>query len=128
MAVATLDTQGYWMVDSTHIYVPAPNVKIEHTNVASADSGRTEDGIMHITWVRTDVKKVYLTYNALTGEELHYMLDLMQGQEFTFTYYDNGVQSFDGYVGDSSYEEYCSTIYESEGGLYRNFSINVIEM
>ena len=84
MAIARLDTNGYWMVGSSHIYIPAPNTKIEHTNVASADSGRTEDGVMHINWVRRDVRKVNLIYNAISGDEKDYMMNLMQGKEFTF--------------------------------------------
>lgn len=128
MAIAKLDTQGHWMVDGVPIYIPAPNVKIEHTNVASADSGRTEDGKMHITWVRTDVRKVNLVYNAISGNEKDYMMDLMQGKEFRFTYWDNGPKEFDGYCGESSYEAYSSVHREDEGGIYTNFSINVIEL
>lgn len=128
MGVAVLDTQGNWMVGDSHIYIPAPNTKVEHTNVASSDSGRTEDGVMHINWVRRDVKKVYLVYNAITGDEKDYMVNLMQGKEFTFKYWDNGMKTFHGYCGECSYEEYCSELHSSEGGLYQNFVINVIEM
>lgn len=128
MAIARLDTQGHWMVGDEHIYVPAPNTKIEHTNVASADSGRTEDGYMHINWVRPDVRKVYLVYNAISGNEKDRMMNLMQGKEFTFTYWDNGAKSFQGYVGESSYEAYSSVHHSDEGGVYTNFSINVIEL
>lgn len=127
MAIARRDTQGHWMVNGNPIFVPAPNVKIEHTNVASADSGRTEDGVMHINWVRRDVKKVYLVYNAISGNEVAEMLGLMQGQEFTFTYWDNGVKTFYGYCGESNYQAYSNVHYPNEGGLYTNFSINVIE-
>lgn len=128
MAIARLDTNGYWMVGSNHIYIPAPNTKIEHTNVASADSGRTEDGVMHINWVRRDVRKVNLVYNAISGDEKDYMMNLMQGKEFTFTYWDNGAKSFSGYCGESSYETYSSVHHSDEGGVYTNFSINVIEL
>lgn len=128
MAIAKLDTAGHWMVNSSHIYIPAPNIKIEHTNVASADSGRTEDGVMHINWVRTDVRKVNLLYNAISGDEKDYMMGLMQGKEFTFTYWDNGAKTFQGYCGESNYEEYSSVHHANEGGIYTNFSINVIEL
>lgn len=132
MAIAKLDTQGHWMVEKGgtqhHIYVPAPNTKIEHTNVASADSGRTEDGVMHINWVRKDVRKVYLVYNAISGNEKDAMVNLMQGEEFTFYYWDNGVKHFNGYVGECSYEAYSNAQYTNEGGVYTNFTINVIEL
>ena len=133
MAIAKLDTEGHWMVttksgDEYPIYVPAPNVKIEHTNVASSDSGRTEDGVMHINWVRRDVRKVNLVYNAISGDEKDYMMNLMQGKEFTFTYWDNGPKQFEGYCGESNYEAYSSVHRADEGGIYTNFSINVIEL
>ena len=152
MAIAKLDDGTHWAIsyDGSSwypIYVPAPNITIEHTNVASADSGRTEDGKMHITWVRRDVRKVNLVYNAISGYEKSIMEKLMQGKEFYFRYidphqtgdvvYSNGhysfnntvasVESFYGYTGESKYQEYSSVHYASEGGIYTNFTINVIE-
>lgn len=134
MAIARLDSGSNWGVSFdggttwTGIYVPAPNLKFEHTNVASSDSGRTEDGVMHINWVRTDVRKVNLLYSAISGDEKDFMVNLMQGKEFRFRYWDNGVKEFDGYCGESNYELYSSVHRASEGGIYTNFSINVIEL
>ncbi len=117
------------MVDSSHIYIPSPDIQIQHTNVASSDSGRTEDGVMHIDWVRRDVVKVNLKYSSITGAEVAYMLNLMQGKEFQFKYYDLGqIKTISAYCGESSYSKYNDTLYESEGGMYTDFSINVIEM
>ena len=150
MAIAKLDDGTNWAIsyDGSSwlpIYVPAPNITIEHTNVASADSGRTEDGQMHITWVRRDVRKVNLVYNAISGNEKAVMEALMQGKEFYFRYvdphmdsvsYEDGaysfsgvstVESFFGYTGESKYQEYSSVHRPTEGGIYTNFTINVIE-
>ena len=145
MAIARRADVNEWAVSEdgstwTAIYVPAPNIKIEHTNVASADSGRTEDGYMHINWVRRDVRKVNMTFSAISGEEKAFMENLMQGKEFYFRYVDphieivNGtetlvkVSQFYGYTGESNYQEYSSVHYESEGGIFTNFSINVVEL
>jgi len=133
MAVAKLASVNEWAVSTdgstwTAIYVPAPNIRIEHTNVASADSGRTEDGVMHINWVRRDVRKVNLVYNAISGNEKDTMESLMQGKEFYFRFKDGAtVKEFYGYTGESSYQYYSSVHNASEGGLFTNFSINVIE-
>ena len=133
MAIAKLDDGTHWAVSFDDkatwqpIYVPAPNIKIEHTNVASADSGRTEDGVMHITWVRRDVKKVNLVYNAISGNEKEFMINLMQGKEFWFRYLDTTVKEFFGYTGENNYAYYSSVHRPEEGGIYTNFSINVIE-
>lgn len=129
MSIGRKDTKGYWAVDSTPIYVPS-EVTVTHTNVASKDSGRTEDGYNHITWVRRDVRKVSLTYHALTGDEVKFMRNLMQGKEYTFHYFDAGKESFSAYTGDNDYEIYAYSpqLYEDEGGLYRNFKIDAVEM
>ena len=125
MNIGKLDTQGYWMVGSSHIYIPG-SCKVEHSNVAGSSSGRGEDGVMYIDWVRRDVRKVSLTYKYLTGAEVSYMESLMQGKEFTFTYMDKGTTvTINAYSAESSYEQYS---YSSGTQVYKNFSINVIEL
>lgn len=123
-----LDTANKWMVDSDEIYIPSTPCKVEHSNVTGESTGRDETGIMHIDWVRTDVRKVYLHYNAITETELAYMMSRMQGKEFSFKFLDQGsVQTMNAYVGESSYEFYSySTLYAE--GVYTNFEIHVIEM
>lgn len=126
--INTLDTAGKWMVGSSHIYIPSTPCKVEHSNIAGASTGRDETGIMHIDWVRTDVRKVFLKYNAITETELAYMMNLMQGKEFTFKFLDQGaVQTISAYVGESNYEFYSYSSAYSEG-VYTNFEIHVIEL
>ena len=127
MSIGKLATNGWWAVNGTPIYTPS-DVEIDHDNMVSSDSGRVESGEMHITWIRGDIRKVNMTFKHLTGDEVNYMLNLMQGREFTFTYYDNGVQTISAYVGKCNYKQKTLALYESEGGLYTDFKINVIEM
>ena len=113
------------MVGSTHIYIPSTPCKIEHSNVTASDTGRDEAGYMHITWLRRDVRKVYLKYNAMTGTELNWLIGLMQGKEFTFTFLeDSATYTMNAYVGECSYESYSYGIGDK---VYTNVSINVIE-
>lgn len=128
MGLCTLSDK--YAVNGSSIYAPSEDgVKVEHNNIVSSDSGRTESGKMHIRWVRRDVRKVSLTYDAITGIEVKHMIDLMQGREFTFDYYDMGeMQSMSAYCGESSYTEHNLKNHAEEGGVYKNFSINVIEM
>ena len=126
--INTLDTAGKWMVDSYEIYIPSTPCKIEHSNVAGSSTGRDETGIMHIDWVRRDVRKVNLKYNAITETELAYMMSKMQGKEFTFKFLDQGsVQTINAYVGESNYEFYSYSSLYAEG-VYTNFEIHVIEL
>ena len=118
-----------WKVGTSKIYTPSINVKYEHTNVAGKSSGRTQDGLMHIDWVRRDVRKVSLTYSVMTESELSYMVNLMQGKEFTFTYPDRGSsQSMNAYCGECKYTLLTRNAYGGNENIYTDVSINVIEI
>lgn len=123
-----LDTANEWMVDSSHIYIPATPCKVDHSNVVGSASGRSEDGIMRIDWVRTDVRKVYLNYKAMSAHELSYMVGLMQGKEFSFKFKDQGsVETINAYVGETKYQFYTDSSLYGEG-IYVDVEINVIEL
>lgn len=127
MGVGKLAENGRWAVNGTPIYEPSES-DVEHENMVSSDSGRVESGEMHITWIRGDIRKVNLTYKYLTGNEVNYLRDLMQGKEFTFTYYDNGLKTISAYTGKCSYKQKNLALYADEGGLCSDIKINVIEM
>ena len=124
--MAKLDTAGEWKVNSSPLYIPSAGIRVEHTNLAGSSSGRTEDGVMHIDWVRRDIRKVNLQWKVLTGTELNYILGLMQGKEFTLTFKDRGkVQTMSAYSSESSYTYYSAALGED---IYTDISINAIEM
>ena len=124
--MAKLDTAGEWKVNSSPLYIPSAGIKVEHTNLAGSSSGRTEDGVMHIDWVRRDIRKVNLQWKVLTASELDYILGLMQGKEFTLTFKDRGkVQTMSAYSSESSYTYYSAALGED---IYTDVSINAIEM
>ena len=124
--MAKLDTAGEWMVDDNHLYIPSAGIRVEHSNLAGSSSGRTEDGVMHIDWVRRDIRKVNLQWSVLTASELDYVLGLMQGKEFTLTFKDRGkVETMSAYSAESSYTYYSAAFGED---LYTDVSINAIEM
>lgn len=124
--MAKLDTAGEWMVNDNHIYIPSNGIQVAHTNLAGSSSGRTEDGVMHIDWVRRDIRKVNLRWSVLTGSELNYIMGLMQGKEFTLTFRDLGkVQTMSAYSSESSYTYYSAALGED---IYTDVSINAIEL
>ena len=124
--MAKLDTKGEWKVNEKPLYIPSAGIQVEHTNLAGSSSGRTEDGIMHIDWIRRDIRKVHLRWSVLTAPELDYVLGLMQGQEFTLTFKDRvRVQTMKAYSSESSYTYYSAALGTD---LYTDVSINAIEM
>ena len=124
--MAKLDTTGTWKVDESPLYIPSAGIQVEHSNLAGSSSGRTEDGIMHIDWIRRDIRKVHLRWSVLTAAELDYVLNLMQGKEFTLTFKDRGsVHTMRAYSSESSYTYYSAALGTD---LYTDVSINAIEM
>lgn len=129
MPINKLDTTGSWAINGTPIYIPSAGVGYTHTNVAGSSSGRTQDGIQHIDWVRRDLRKVTINYSAMTGQELNFLIGLVQGQEYTATFKDRGqVQTMSAYTGDCDYTLHSEALYESEGGLYTDVSFDMVEM
>ena len=125
--ICRLCDNGYWAVNGQPIYVPS-SISVSHDNITAPETGRTESGKMHIVWVRRRVTKIELTFDMLTGEAVDFMSNLMQGQEFKFTYYDHGVKELDVYCGRDSYTQHDLSQYKDEGGVYKDFKINVEEM
>ena len=124
--MAKLDTIGEWKVNNNHLFIPSNGIQVEHTNLAGSSSGRTEDGIMHIDWIRRDIRKVCLRWKVLTATELDYVLGLMQGKEFVLTFKDRGVvQTMNAYSSESSYTYYSAALGTD---IYTDVSINAIEM
>lgn len=124
--MAKLDTTGTWKVNNSPLYVPSAGITVEHTNLAGSSSGRTEDGVMHIEWIRRDIRKVGLKWKVLTASELDYVLGLMQGKEFTLTFKDRGkVQTMSAYSSESSYTYYSAALGQD---IYTDISINAIEL
>lgn len=123
-------SNGEWAVNGTPIYSPASGgTKIDHESIQGKDTDRTEDGVMHIDWVRTDVVKVNMTWKYLTGNEVANLKSLMQGKEFTLTFVDCGrTASARVYVSNIHYGSYSEKMYPREGGLYSDISANAIEI
>lgn len=127
VGINPIDTNGYWMVGSDHLYIPSYKMSVEHSNLAGSESGRMEDGTMKIDWIRRDIRKIHLHWSAMTEDELNYVMGLMQGKEYTLTFRDRGVTATATcYTGESKYT-YEHTL---PGGkaLYTNVEINAIEM
>lgn len=119
----------HWRVNGTPIYEPGLDTQIEHNDVTGSNSGRTEDGVMHIDWVRRDVVKVHLKWPLLTGRQVEFLMGLLQGREFQFTYWDFGKEhTISAYATQGTYSKHSDHLHASEGGSYKDYSINVIEM
>lgn len=117
-------------VNGKQLYLPSESgVSVTHDNVTTSTTGRTQDGKMHITWIRTDIRKVSLSYSYLTGKEADYLVGLLQGKTFQFEFYDRGkTYTMSAYCGKTEYSKYSDAVNSSEGGTYKDFKTDIIEM
>ena len=129
LSINRVDTKGEWMVGDHHLYIPKTGIKVEHENVVGDSSGRSEDGVMDIDWVRRDVHKVYMQWPVMTESELNDLVSWMQGQEFDFTFKDRGeIKTIHGYCSNCSYTFYTDNYLGTGVSVYTDVSFNVIEL
>lgn len=129
LSINRVDTKGEWMVGDHHLYIPKTGIKVEHENVVGDSSGRSEDGVMGIDWVRRDVHKVYMQWPVMTESELNDLVSWMQGQEFDFTFKDRGeIKTIHGYCSNCSYTFYTDNYLGTGVSVYTDVSFNVIEL
>ena len=119
---------NHWKVNGAKMYEPGFGTKVLHSSVSSADTGRTEDGHMHNTWVIPDLIKVSFLWKALTGSEVQTLIRQVQGRDFTLTYWEFGAEhTAEVYVSEVNYTPASSSLFASEGGLCTDISFNAIE-
>ena len=67
------------------------SLKESDESLASEDSGRTLDGVMHIYWVQRDLKKVEIVLPPCRADMIRQLKDIVQGKEYYIRYksYEN---------------------------------------
>ncbi len=115
-----------YKINGQAIYDPDFDAQVDLDSLVGEGSGRTDDGIMHIEWIRPEIRKVYIKYSALTDAEIADILSKVQGKEYTLTYKDPilGIHTIDCYTSNSSALLYSAVLYN---GLWRNVTFNCIE-
>lgn len=107
----------------------AKSINVNYESLASDDSGRTADGVMHIYWVMRKVRKVEIELPPTADRsQLARILSLVQGQEYNLTYWDpldNAERTIKCYTSNSSADLYNGYIL---GGIWQGVSFNAIEL
>ena len=106
----------------------AKKIKVDYESLASEDSGRTDDGVMHVYWVKRKIRKLNIEMPPMTANQVAELLPLVQGMEYNITYFDpfiNGEKTIHCYTSNSSADCYSGVI---KGGLYQGVSFNSIEI
>lgn len=103
----------------------AQTIQVEIQSLQSENSGRTEDGVMHIDWIYHKVRKFTITLPPSTQSTVSRLLDAIQG-EYTLTIYDpiQGESSYNCYTSNSTMDLYSGVI---KNGLWQNVTFSAIQ-
>lgn len=114
-----------FLIDGQPILVPDADITVSYENLDSSESGRDESGFMHRVVLRTDVRKIPLSYAFLSREDYLYMESLFRGKKD----FQVDCRDFDG--SPLSFRAYRSkhsiTIFNARSGVYKNYTFNIIE-
>lgn len=106
----------------------AKSLKVGFESLNSEDSGRTDDGVMHLNWIFRKIRKVEIEMPPITSAEVAELLSLVQGQEYNLTYIDpliNAEKTIKVYTSNSSADLYSGMILN---GLWQGVAFNAIEL
>lgn len=124
MGICKLSENGHWKVDGEPIYTPT-TVTINNSCILSSDSKRAESGKQYLTWIRTDIRIIKITYSQITAEEVAFLRSRLFGKEYDFTFYDNEVSTIRAFAKKDSYSYKRLDVYPEYGGLYKNYTIEI---
>ncbi|MBO7734871.1 MAG: hypothetical protein J6S67_20085 [Methanobrevibacter sp.] len=104
------------------------SLTINYESLASENSGRTLDGVMHIYWVFNRIRKLEIELPPSTPALIAQVFSRVQGQEYYITYFDTlemAEKTIYVYTSNSSNECYNGVV---RNGLYRGAKFNAIEI
>ena len=121
-----LTSKGHFKVNGTEYL--AKSIKVDLESLASEDSGRTDDGVMHINWVLKKIRKVFIEMPPSTTADIAPLLSAVQGQTYSLTYFDpldNAEKTITAYTSKGSSSLYSGILYN---GLWQGTQFNAIEL
>ena len=107
-----LTSKGHFKVNGTEYL--AKSIKVDLESLASEDSGRTDDGVMHINWVLKKIRKVQIELPPSTADVFARLLAAVQGQTYSLTYFDplaNAEKTITAYTSKGSSSLYSGVLY-----------------
>lgn len=121
-----LTSKGHFKVNGTEY--KAQSIKVNLESLASEDSGRTDDGVMHINWVLKKIRKVQIELPPSTADVFAPLLAAVQGQTYSLAYFDplaNAEKTITAYTSKGSSSLYSGVLYN---GLWQGTQFNAIEV
>ena len=121
-----LSGKGNFKIGTTE-YKPK-SLKVTYDSLATAKSGRSDDGTMKITWVRTNIRKLEITMPPMKMAALSTLLSAVSGKKYNMTFHDprtNAEVTVEMYTSNANGECYSGVLYN---GLYEGVQFSAIEV
>ena len=121
-----LTGKGNFKIGSTE-YKPK-SLKFTYDSLATSKSGRSDDGTMHITWVRQNIRKIEVTMPPMKASAVDNLLSAVSGKTYNMTFYDPRTASevtVKMYTSNATGECYSGVLY---GGMYEGVTFSAIEV
>ena len=97
-------------------------------SLAQENSGRTEDGMMHIYWTRPKMRKFEITLKPSSAADISKVLSLVQGKQYYMVVYDMLLDQeiiVHCYTSNAAGSIYSGVLY---GGLWQDVKFSAIEV
>lgn len=121
-----LTNKGNFIVDGYEWKPKA--LKVNYESLQGPNTGRADNGVLHIDWVLRRVHKLEITMPPMASNDYYRLLQSVQGKEYSITYFDpleNKEKTIRVYTSNSSAEWYNGVILN---GLFNGLTFNAIEL
>ena len=121
-----LNSKGNFKIGSKE-YSPK-SLKVTYDSLATANSGRADDGTMVINWVRQNIRKIEIEMPPMKMAALSTLLTAVSGKKYNLTFHDprsNAEVTIQVYTSNSQGECYSGVLLN---GLYQGVQFSAIEV
>lgn len=102
-------------------------LEVTYDSLASEDSGRNDNGVMQIEWIKSRLRKLKCTLPPTPHDRIKTYLGAVLGKDYEIEYLDpiDGERVLHAYTPGGSLNLYNARIH---GGLWYNITFTAIEM
>ena len=122
-----LTHRGNFIINN-QLEVAPKSLLVHYDSLASSNSGRTLDGVMHIYWVFNKIRKLEIELRPSTPEEVAQIFSRVMGQFYDITYWDlieNQERTIHVYTSNGDADWYSGIV---RNGLLQGIKFHAIEL
>lgn len=113
---------------NNELEISPKSLLVHYDSLASSNSGRTLDGVMHIYWVFNKIRKLEIELRPSTPAEVAQVFSRVQGQFYNITYWDvleNQEKTIRVYTSNADADWYNGIV---RNGLLQGIKFHAIEL